>query len=45
MPSNPLEAEKLELTKEIEKAKEGIVKYEDKLNKIKDAKEKYKGTQ
>jgi hypothetical protein len=42
VPSNPLEAEKMELQKEIEKAKESMIKYDDKLNKIKDNKERFK---
>lgn len=35
VPSNPLEAEKLELLKDIEKSKESITKYDDKLEKQK----------
>ncbi|EAR84685.2 hypothetical protein TTHERM_00636870 (macronuclear) [Tetrahymena thermophila SB210] len=40
VPSNPLEAEKFELTKDIEKSKESIVKYDEKLEKLKAAKQK-----
>ena len=35
MPSNPLEAEKYEIQKEIDKSKDAVVKYEDKLEKLK----------
>jgi len=35
VPSNPLEAEKYEIQKEIDKSKDAVVKYEDKLEKLK----------
>ncbi|CAD8193758.1 unnamed protein product [Paramecium pentaurelia] len=41
-PSNPLEAEKLELQKDTEKQQEYVTKYTDKLNKIKVTLEKFK---
>lgn len=43
VPSNPLEAEKFELQKDNEKSKEYILKYDDKLEKLKLAKEKIAG--
>lgn len=44
IPSNPLEAEKYELNKEIEKSREDIGKYEEKLVKIGEYKQKFKGS-
>lgn len=43
IPSNPLEAEKYELNKDIEKSKEDITKYEEKIQKIGENKNKFKG--
>lgn len=42
-PSNPLEAEKFEIQKDIDKSKEAIGKYDDKLTKLKVVKAKNAG--
>jgi hypothetical protein len=42
VPSNPEEAKRLELQKENEKNREAIAKYEEKLTKLKDAREKFR---